>query len=173
MRSLDESKTLTDNERAVLSFDHTTLGEKVAESWGFPEAVRAAIRYHHASINYRGEDIDTVRCVEVANLICTLKGISSVGAKLVRVVAAGPAGALARQGRHRRAGRRPGPRIDAKRQPVQPVDEAAVDSLLDSIAGLFDAATILTGDRARRRRLRRPRRGLCPGCCSVPTPTGD
>lgn len=85
MRSLDESKVLTENERAVLSFDHTTLAEKVAESWGFPDVVRAAIRHHHASVNYRGEDIDIVRCVEVANLICTLKGITSVGAKLVRV----------------------------------------------------------------------------------------
>jgi putative nucleotidyltransferase with HDIG domain len=84
MRSLDENKTLCDNERAVLSYDHTALGEQVAESWGFPEAVRAAIRYHHASMNYRGEDIDIVRCVEVGNLICTLKGISSVGVKLVR-----------------------------------------------------------------------------------------
>jgi putative nucleotidyltransferase with HDIG domain len=84
MRALDETKILTDNERAVLGFDHTTLGEKIAESWGFPDAVRAAIRYHHASVNYRGEDIDIVRCVEVGNLICTLKGITSVGARLVR-----------------------------------------------------------------------------------------
>ena len=37
------------------------------------------------SANCRGEYIMVVRCVEVANLICTLKGYSSVGRKLVRV----------------------------------------------------------------------------------------
>jgi putative nucleotidyltransferase with HDIG domain len=84
VRSLDAHKTLAENERAVLGFDHTVLGEKVAQSWGFPETVRIAIRYHHASAAYDGAHIDIVRCVEVANLVCTLKGISSVGADVLR-----------------------------------------------------------------------------------------
>lgn len=85
IQSLDESKTLAETERSYLGFDHTALGEKVAANWGFPEATKASIRYHHASVSYKGEQIDIVRCVEVANLICTLKGIPSVGLKLVEI----------------------------------------------------------------------------------------
>ena len=76
-------------EREHLGFDHTALGEKIGQTWGFPDGAKAAIRHHHASVNYRGEHIDIVRCVEVANLLCTLKGISSVGLKLVKF--SGPA----------------------------------------------------------------------------------
>lgn len=85
VQSLSKERTLAEAEREWLGFDHTALGEKVAQSWGFPDGVKAAIRYHHASVSYRGEEIDVVRCVEVANLLCTLKGIPAVGIKLVRV----------------------------------------------------------------------------------------
>ncbi len=85
VRSLDEARTLAETERSHLGFDHTALGEKVAANWGFPEATKASIRHHHASVSYRGEQINIVRCVEVANLICTLKGIPSVGLKLVKI----------------------------------------------------------------------------------------
>ncbi|MBN1908940.1 MAG: HDOD domain-containing protein [Pirellulales bacterium] len=84
IRSLDESRSLIDIEREHLGFDHTLLAEKVAETWGFPEVIKAAIRYHHMSVRYRGSEVPIVRCVEVANLICTLKGIPSVGLKLVK-----------------------------------------------------------------------------------------
>jgi len=84
IRSLDESRPLMQTEREHLGFDHTKLGEKVGHTWGFPDVVTAAIRHHHASVNYRGDNISIVRCVEVANLICTLKGIPSVGVKLVK-----------------------------------------------------------------------------------------
>jgi HD-like signal output (HDOD) protein len=83
IRSLDGQATLAKVEREHLGYDHTTLGERVARNWAFPEAAKAAIRYHHASSAYRGSEIDVVRCVEVANLLCTLKGVSSVGMKLV------------------------------------------------------------------------------------------
>ncbi len=83
--ALDEEQTLTAVERREIGFDHTQLGERVARSWNFPESVVAAIRYHHASVSYRGEAIDVVRCVEVANLLCTLTGAPSVGMKLVRI----------------------------------------------------------------------------------------
>lgn len=82
--SLDEKRSLSEIEREHLNYDHTILGQRIAESWGFPEAVQGTVRFHHNSEAYRGTDADTVRCVEVANLICTLKGISSVGRKLVR-----------------------------------------------------------------------------------------
>ncbi len=83
--SLDEQSTLSAVEMREMGFDHTQLGERVAKAWNFPDTVVAAIRYHHASVNYRGEAIDVVRCVEVANLLCTLTGAPSVGMKLVRI----------------------------------------------------------------------------------------
>ena len=83
VRSLDESRTLPEMERRHLGFDHTELGEKIARTWGFPETVVAAIRHHHSSSVYEGDHADVVRCVEVANLICSLKGITPVGTQLV------------------------------------------------------------------------------------------
>ena len=82
VQSLNDKQMLTAAEQLHFNFDHTILGDRLAESWGFPEAVRAAVRHHHASVNYRGSETDLVRCVEVANLICTLKMISSMGQKL-------------------------------------------------------------------------------------------
>ncbi len=82
--SLPGANSLAEAERSHLGFDHMTLGEQVAEKWGFPPAIRAAIRYHHASEAYRGPEADVVRCVEAGNLICSLKGISSVGVQLVQ-----------------------------------------------------------------------------------------
>lgn len=82
MLSLENAHSLTAHEQQYLGFDHTMLGERLAERWGFPDGVRAAIRYHHGSIGYQGKELDTLQCVEVANLICTLKGITSVGRKL-------------------------------------------------------------------------------------------
>ena len=84
IEAMDETVSLVEKEREHLGFDHTKLGTKVAELWRLPEAVKAAIGYHHRSVNYRGGDIDIVRCVEVANLICTVKGYPSVGLKLVK-----------------------------------------------------------------------------------------
>ncbi len=85
IEALSRHTTLVEAERAHLGFDHTVLGDRVAETWGFPEPVRAAIRHHHASINYRGPHVDIVRAVEVANFICTAKKISSIGVNLVKI----------------------------------------------------------------------------------------
>ncbi len=75
---------LCDTERSVLGFDHTLLGEHIAEKWRFPPAVTASVRHHHGSHAYKGPHIMIVRCVEVANLICTMKAITSVGTNLIR-----------------------------------------------------------------------------------------
>jgi len=84
VQSLSEGDLLVEAERKHLGFDHTRLGVKVADLWRFPDTVKAAIEYHHRSVNYRGNEIGVVRCVDVANLICTVKGYPSVGLKLVR-----------------------------------------------------------------------------------------
>ncbi len=84
MNSLNDRETLCAVEKAQLGFDHTQLAEAVAQTWGFPDGVTAAARYHHAPISCRGDAIEIVRCVEVANVVCSLKGITSVGVNLVR-----------------------------------------------------------------------------------------
>lgn len=83
MSSLDTSRPLVDTEQEHLGFDHTTLGARIAESWKFPPVVRATIRLHHMSDNCQDDAAPIVVCVEIANFLCTLKGISSVGEKLV------------------------------------------------------------------------------------------
>lgn len=83
--ALQPTTPLVEVERTIYGFDHTEAGERVAASWKFPEAARDSIRYHHRAGDYRGEHGVIVRCVELANGICTLKGISSVGVKLARV----------------------------------------------------------------------------------------
>jgi HD-like signal output (HDOD) protein len=83
--ALDGKKTLAETERSHFDFDHMILGGMVAENWRFPEVVRVAIRYHHLvpPENVPAEILQIVHCVALANLICTLKGISSVGIKVV------------------------------------------------------------------------------------------
>ena len=83
IESLREGTSLSAMERNRFGFDHAMMGEKIGELWGFPDCVRAAIRYHHMSTSYRGTDGTAVRCVEVANLVCSLKGITSIGLQLV------------------------------------------------------------------------------------------
>jgi len=85
MSTLEQHTPFVEAERAVYGFDHTEAGERIAASWKFPEAARDAIRFHHRAGDYRGEHGAIVRCVELANGICTLKGITSVGVKQAKV----------------------------------------------------------------------------------------
>lgn len=82
---LDQGRPLCELERNVFGFDHCQLGEEIARRWSFPENVRAAIAHHHNGVMYRGDEVDIIRCVAVANLICSLRGISSVGRNLVQI----------------------------------------------------------------------------------------
>ena len=80
---LSDDSTLVAVETKHLGFDHCLLGGRIAEEWRFPNVVQAAIRFHHAPNGYADEGADIVHCVEIANAICTLKGISSVGRQLI------------------------------------------------------------------------------------------
>lgn len=77
------SGTLAEAERRQLGFDHTMLGESLAAHWRLPEAVRSAISHHHASTLCHGPESAIVACVEVANLVCSFQGWTSVGINLV------------------------------------------------------------------------------------------
>jgi len=71
-------------ERAILGFDHARVGEHAARKWNFPERLRLAIGSHHRSHQVTGDHARFVQCVEAANVLCTLKGFSSVGVKTVQ-----------------------------------------------------------------------------------------
>lgn len=77
------SGTLTEAERRRLGFDHTLLGERVASNWHLPECVRVAISFHHSSALYRGPESGILACVEVANIVCSFLGWTSIGINLV------------------------------------------------------------------------------------------
>jgi HD-like signal output (HDOD) protein len=81
---LDPNRTLIEIEREHLGFDHTLVGDRLGARWNMPESVRAAMRHHHSSAAYRGGETAVLHCVEVANMICTLRQISSVGLNLLK-----------------------------------------------------------------------------------------
>jgi putative nucleotidyltransferase with HDIG domain len=91
-QSLRQGTTLIETEHTQFIFDHTTLAEKVTTKWSFPDLVTATIRHHHNSAAYKGEQIEIIWCVEVANLITSLKGMSSVGINLLEFPRAAIAG---------------------------------------------------------------------------------
>jgi putative nucleotidyltransferase with HDIG domain len=80
--ALQDGDSLVAAEKACLGYDHTVLGGRMATEWKFPDVIRGAMRFHHASHAYQGEGAGIVRCVEVANYICTARGITSTGLKL-------------------------------------------------------------------------------------------
>jgi HD-like signal output (HDOD) protein len=84
MLALSPGRTLVETEHEHLGFDHTIVGDRVAANWNLPEAVRASIRHHHSSAAYRGEAAPVLYCVEVANWLCTLKQLPSVGLNLLK-----------------------------------------------------------------------------------------
>lgn len=84
MQQVAKGRTLPQVETQLLGFDHCRLGARIAESWKFPSVAIDAIRYHHMPQNYRGDDGEILACVDLANLVCTLKGVTSVGQNLLR-----------------------------------------------------------------------------------------
>ena len=77
-----EGQALVAAEQKYLGFDHTMIGNRIAEAWRFPESICASIRFHHAPESYRGDHASILHCTVMANWICTFKGIMSVGRKM-------------------------------------------------------------------------------------------
>ncbi len=80
-----EGKSLVDAERAALGYDHATLGYLIAEQWNLPRVVSETILLHHSGGNYEGPNGGIRASVELANALCTLQGISSIGMKLLKL----------------------------------------------------------------------------------------
>lgn len=73
------TRPLWEVEQEHLGFDHTQLGVRVAEHWRLPASTRAAIRYHHESDRCDGRHKVIVQAVEMANFLCSSKGMGSIG----------------------------------------------------------------------------------------------
>lgn len=86
IHSLSPQKTLPETELETIGYTHGQLGYLVGRRWRLPSVVLAAVRFHHEPQLCTGTDAAVVHCVAIANLICTLKDISSVGMKIVRLV---------------------------------------------------------------------------------------
>lgn len=83
--AIDPSRPLIATERRFMPWDHTELGEAVGFRWRAPEFARAVMRWHHDPLSCPAPHTELAHCVAVANAICSLKGMTSVGVNLVRV----------------------------------------------------------------------------------------
>lgn len=79
-------------EQAVLGFDHTQIGAKVARHWKLPNQLVEAIRYHHSMSNTATPQTDLVH---VADIVCRGMDIGHGGDDLIPVLCPG---ALSRLG---------------------------------------------------------------------------
>jgi putative nucleotidyltransferase with HDIG domain len=77
--ALTEEKTTPQIEFEIIGFDHTQVGAEVAEKWRFPPSVVDAMKYHHNANLCQTPNRSLVAVVEVSNVLCTLKGITSMG----------------------------------------------------------------------------------------------
>ena len=84
MKAAAEGTQLAWLEREFLGFRPHGIW---ARKWGMlGDFLRPSARqsgHHHDSDRYMGDYLTTVRCVNVANMICTVKGIASIGLKCV------------------------------------------------------------------------------------------
>ena len=83
IRRLHANATLADVEQSVVGWDHMQLGHEVGSRWKLPRSVLEAIAHHHDPQRYAGPHQELVHSVSVANVLCSIHGISSVGLNLV------------------------------------------------------------------------------------------
>lgn len=84
MNQFPKELTMVEAERLYLGYDHSVLGAEIARRWNFPELICDVIEHHHTP-NYKGPNARAVACVELANVMVTLQGISSVGIPLRKI----------------------------------------------------------------------------------------
>jgi len=68
--SMRRGEQLSDTEKRVLGFSHSTAGVWLAEKWNLPASVQAAIRFHHAPLS---SDSKQVALIHLADGICSEK----------------------------------------------------------------------------------------------------
>lgn len=80
---LDESTPTIEIEQRLLGLDHTEIGANVAAHWRLPEVVQICARFHHAPEQHEGEHAAELRCVALANYMCSRSGLPSLGVQNV------------------------------------------------------------------------------------------
>ncbi len=65
-------------EEAFFGISHAQIGKMLMEFWNFPEGLVHAVQCHHAPSN-AVTDAFLASCVHIADLICTVRGISPLG----------------------------------------------------------------------------------------------
>lgn len=73
-----EQITFDQAERAILGYDHTQVGGRLAEQWNLPESIVSAIRYHH-SPHECDDPAPIVDCVHVADYLAMSLGFGIGG----------------------------------------------------------------------------------------------
>jgi len=79
MESLSSDDTLCEAEEHFFGFTHADIGGAVAQNWNLPSTSIAAMLYHHNAQACGDDNRRIVEVVELANFICTSKGIAAVG----------------------------------------------------------------------------------------------
>jgi len=62
-------------EQRILGFDHSEIGAEVFKSWGIPEILTAAVRYHHYPS--RSQDNDLAHIVHMADFLAIQSGMGT------------------------------------------------------------------------------------------------
>lgn len=62
-------------EKEILDVTHCEIGETLAERWGFPEAVRSVIAFHHRP-EHAQKDVPLVAAVHISNLFTKVYGLN-------------------------------------------------------------------------------------------------
>jgi putative nucleotidyltransferase with HDIG domain len=80
MRTYNENLPFIAVEREVLGYTHTELGASVAERWRYPKIIQVAVRHHHADQEQLPPPADssacaTLDCVDLANVVCKIRGM--------------------------------------------------------------------------------------------------
>lgn len=84
-------KTAVENE--LIMVNHAEIGKIIAEKWGFPNKLVAAIQHHHAPTLVSGDQLE-VHIVHLADYLCHWKGIGKSGSPTVEAPFSGSLRAL-------------------------------------------------------------------------------
>jgi HD-like signal output (HDOD) protein len=84
LESLQAGETLCQAEERFFGFTHTEIGAAVARQWNLPSTAIAAMLHHHDAQTCPDDNRRVVEVVELANFLCTCKGIPSIGVQAVR-----------------------------------------------------------------------------------------
>lgn len=71
---VEQGATFQEAEQGVLGIEHAELGARIAESWGFPAPLLAAIRHHHDPES-AGEEVDLCSLVHLADALAHWLGV--------------------------------------------------------------------------------------------------